>query len=139
MTTGEWQQIGVTWDGSNVRLYRNGGLENTVAQGGTPFNSSKDLRIGAFSDSAIQFDGPIDEVRLSSTARSGDWITTCYNNQNNPTASATAPFFTTLGTETGAGGEDPVPELPTIVLISVGLVGLVIYLWLKRRRLVYAP
>ena len=34
--------------------------------------------------SGTYFGGTIDEVRFSNTIRSGDWIKTCYNNQNDP-------------------------------------------------------
>ena len=34
-----------------------------------------------------QFEGDLDEVRISRVARSADWIATEYANQNNPAAS----------------------------------------------------
>jgi hypothetical protein len=45
-----------------------------------------------------QFDGMIDEVRISQTARSPQWISTEFNNQNTPGPAAGA-FFKSLGSE----------------------------------------
>jgi hypothetical protein len=43
------------------------------------------------------FDGTIDEARISNVARSAAWISTCYNNQYNPSS------FCTVGSEESAG------------------------------------
>ncbi len=42
------------------------------------------LQIGKPGDSTRNFQGQLDEVHISTTARSPDWILTEYNNQNNP-------------------------------------------------------
>jgi len=42
------------------------------------------LRIGRPGADQRYFDGMVDEVRISNTARSAEWIKTSYNNQNNP-------------------------------------------------------
>jgi len=51
------------------------------------------LRIGRPGADQRYFDGMVDEVRISNTARSADWIETCYNNQNSPSA------FCSVGSE----------------------------------------
>ncbi len=45
------------------------------------------------------FNGNMDEVRISNSARSADWITTEYNNQNSP-GNIGSPGFYTVGSET---------------------------------------
>jgi len=62
-------------------------------------NSTADVLIGAFLNSGTPaqfFNGTIDEVRVSATARSADWIKTSFNNQNNP------GDFLNFGPEIGA-------------------------------------
>ena len=44
----------------------------------------KDVRIARFTDRYNCLPGTIDEIRISSSARSADWIITEYQNQNNP-------------------------------------------------------
>lgn len=48
-----------------------------------------------------RFNGTIDEVRISAIARSGDWVNTCYYNQNDPLT------FYTVG-----------PQLPTFIIAT---------------------
>lgn len=69
----------------------------------------------------------MDEVRISATARSWDWIKTKYNNQNSPST------FYSVGGEMPTGGAEPVPELPTIILFCIGLIVLAGYAMLRRR------
>jgi Concanavalin A-like lectin/glucanases superfamily/Domain of unknown function (DUF2341) len=67
----------------------NGNLSGT---GGPSWAIAKDVvNAGRF------WNGTIDEVRVSSVARSADWITTEYNNQSAPGT------FATLGTEVSTG------------------------------------
>jgi hypothetical protein len=42
------------------------------------------VKIGMSDTSLAYFDGSIDEVRISDTARSAGWIATEYNNQSQP-------------------------------------------------------
>jgi len=44
------------------------------------------LRIGRPGADQRYFDGMVDEVRISDTARSADWIKTCFNNQDSPSS-----------------------------------------------------
>ena len=77
---------------------------------------------------ADYFNGILDEVRISNTVRSANWILTSYNNQNS------AATFYTVGSETPTGGANPVPELPTILLLSVGVIALAGYVLLRRQK-----
>ena len=85
VTFNQLQHVVVTWDGStlgaNVHIYLNGeeivyGWQGNGAE--LTSDVAEPLRIGT------GFDGIIDEVRLSDSARSADWIKTEYNNQNTP-------------------------------------------------------
>jgi len=76
--------------------YVNGASDNTAAANGTINTASKPTWIGKNgSFNCCFFTGGIDEVRISSVARSANWITTEYNNQSAPGT------FATLGTEIG--------------------------------------
>ncbi|MBZ0158389.1 MAG: LamG domain-containing protein [Alphaproteobacteria bacterium] len=61
-----------TWDGSNIRIYVNGILENTVAKSGTlNFDNTKKLRIGCSRNAGTEnFLGTIREVYLFNRALS---------------------------------------------------------------------
>ncbi|MCK4614446.1 MAG: DUF2341 domain-containing protein, partial [Thermoplasmata archaeon] len=85
-TTTAWHHIGVTYDLSTDYwiLFVNGEVEH---YGSTSFyaGSSSNLYIGSWDNTGcFCADGTIDDVRISDTARSGDWIKTEYNNQNSP-------------------------------------------------------
>lgn len=74
-----------TYDGSQMKVYVNGVLDNTFSLSGSIDTASIPLFIGKRGDNNLHFDGIIDEPRISGgIARSADWITTEYNNQNNP-------------------------------------------------------
>ena len=79
-----------------------------------PVTSTRTAKIGIWDDvSSFPFNGLIDEVRLSSTARSSDWILTSYNNQSSPSS------FYNVGAE-----EIPEVEIISISLLTDGLVEL---------------
>jgi hypothetical protein len=76
-------------------LYVNGVLDATTAQSVDRFTTTGSGRIALAQTpgQTNQFLGRLDEVRISTTARSADWIATTYNNQNNPAS------FYSVGTE----------------------------------------
>ena len=83
----KWYHIVATWDGNYPKLYVNGELEATGSQYIGPLDSSsyKDY-IGVLTDESnwrYFFNGSIDEVRISSVARSADWIKATYYSLNN--------------------------------------------------------
>ena len=65
-----WYHIAATYDGSNLRVYVNGALENTSAES-TPTSSSTGLKIGKAENAASSsgFNGRITQARVSNTAR----------------------------------------------------------------------
>jgi hypothetical protein len=73
---GQWTQIDVVYDGSNAKLYKNGGLLKTVtATGGIVYGGSQQIIAGALSSaSTIQFDGFNAVMRIRDVAMSDDDI-----------------------------------------------------------------
>jgi hypothetical protein len=85
LVTGSWYYVTATYDSAThtAYIYVNGVLDATsTAITGSILTSTDDAYIGY---TGARFNGTIDEVRLSDTARSADWIATEYNNESNPT------------------------------------------------------
>ena len=88
-----WYYALVTYDGSNEKLYVNGQLLTTTAASGSVNNSITPLCLSAESHTGTSctgdsvtgnFNGTIDEARVSNSARTSDWINTEYLNQATP-------------------------------------------------------
>ena len=85
LSTEQWHYLVGTWDGSDMRLYIDGGETDSRGFSGTIDSTSNPTFIGSYNGVANQAPlGIIDEVRLSDIARSAEWILTSYNNQNSP-------------------------------------------------------
>ena len=77
-----WHQVVYSYDGTTERFYIDG-----VAAGSNVASlvwDANNWRLGMNTDSDHQYKGVLDEVRISNSVRSADWITTEYNNQNSP-------------------------------------------------------
>ena len=91
LSTGTWAYVGLTWDASSeqLQLLRNGHVVGSGSRdGGTLYDYSSDPYpcIGNYNGSNDRnFDGLIDECRLSNVARNASWMRTCYNNVVNTT------------------------------------------------------
>ncbi|MDD3007163.1 MAG: LamG domain-containing protein [Candidatus Pacebacteria bacterium] len=83
---GEWSHVVATYDSTaasgNMRIYVDGILKGSQTVLGAITSTTGDINIG--NNSFYAFNGAIDEVRISNTARSVDWIVTEYNNQSSP-------------------------------------------------------
>ncbi|MEK7626867.1 MAG: LamG-like jellyroll fold domain-containing protein [Patescibacteria group bacterium] len=80
ISTGVWIYVVVTWDGSNVKHYLNGVLDQTQAQGGVPEVTGVKTWIGAVEGlSPNYFNGQIDEVRIYNRALSATEVADIYN------------------------------------------------------------
>ncbi len=104
LSTGTLYYLTLTYDSTNgLKGYVNASLDNSAAANGVVAAMTSGIGIGYLQVFNLSFwDGPIDEVRLASVARSADWITTEYNNQSAPGT------FETLGTEgTGCPAATP--------------------------------
>lgn len=73
---GAWTKLTVVYDGSQAQLYRDGNAEG-AAQSVNDVNINL-VNIGRTSNGYGPLDGKMDEVRISSTARSADWIKASY-------------------------------------------------------------
>jgi hypothetical protein len=81
-----------TFDGSNLRLYKDGSLLAGPTAASPTTSSTPGATIGSVTG-VFCWNGDIDEVRISSTNRSANWVTAEYNNQNSPGT------FITMGIE----------------------------------------
>jgi hypothetical protein len=86
-SSGVWTHFVCTADGSTLRIYKNGTvISQTASYNGTIKSITKDVTAGRLrqEDNLYSYGGSLDEVRISSAARSADWISTEYNNQSSP-------------------------------------------------------
>jgi len=88
VTRNGWMHVVLTYDGINLRVYKNGTLASTQLIPSTPsiISNNQPLYFGYESDYADYFRGIIDEARLSASAKPEGWILTEYNNQYNPSS-----------------------------------------------------
>lgn len=83
ISSGSQTYITFTKNNSGRAIYIDGSLNNSD-NNTTNFNTNNNpLHI---STNGYPINGMVDEVRISNIARSSEWITTEYNNQNNPSA-----------------------------------------------------
>ncbi len=89
LAAGGWIHLCAVYDGSTLRVYRDGALlDADTAQSGIMIDSTVPCNAGARLSGGVYkdfFGGTLDELRISSTARSADWILAEFNNQNRPT------------------------------------------------------
>lgn len=89
-----WHHLVGISDGTGVRTYLDGSLDSAQTSAGTVSNitSSLNFFIGNISGEALNFANLIDEVRVSMTDRSADWIATEFNNQDDPAGFFQSPL-----------------------------------------------
>jgi hypothetical protein len=81
-STGQWYHVVGTYDQSTMKIYVNGVLENTKTQTGTISDYLQGITFGKYqNDNVSNFNGKIDEVRISTDARNADWVKLSYMNQ----------------------------------------------------------
>ncbi|MFX1482435.1 MAG: DUF2341 domain-containing protein [Promethearchaeota archaeon] len=105
VTGGSWHQIVATYDGSLMRIYVDGVQDPNVLSKTNaiePSSFEKAFWIGQGDQPqnktwSAEWDGQIDEVRVSDIVRSTGWIQTQFENQNDP-----ASFFS-VGVEESIG------------------------------------
>lgn len=102
LTTGSWNHVVWIYNGAGsgdadkIKCYVDGVDQSLTMTGTIPASlpaATAELQIGRLNTLNRYWNGLIDEVRYESTNRSGDWVTTTFNNQSNPSA------FMTIGLE----------------------------------------
>lgn len=75
VTVGSWQHVAGVWDGSEIRIYINGQLENTTSGvTGSDFATTSNPIVFGYNSINERFLGSIDESRIWSTARTATEI-----------------------------------------------------------------
>ena len=103
VTGGTWHHIAATYDGSLMRIYVDGVQDpNVLAKTDAilPSAFEQGFWIGHGDQPkdkvwSAEWDGQIDEVRISDVVRSADWVHTEFNNQYDPSG-----FYSVSGEET---------------------------------------
>jgi arylsulfatase A-like enzyme len=82
VSTGQWHQVVHTWEPGDSKVYIDGVLEGTSKGRQAPLNLRQPARlwIGGWYDH-FDFQGLIDEVRVSDRVRSAEWIRFEFENQ----------------------------------------------------------
>ncbi|MCA9378871.1 DUF2341 domain-containing protein, partial [Candidatus Dojkabacteria bacterium] len=97
LNNGSWHYVAGTYDGSDARVFIDGVEKNSAPRTSSVLhNAGNDMWIGLQSTSTAYFAGGVEEVRVSSTPRSADWLLTEYNNQISPST-----FYAVGEQETG--------------------------------------
>ncbi|MDD3002945.1 MAG: DUF2341 domain-containing protein [Candidatus Shapirobacteria bacterium] len=81
-TIGNWHQIGMVWDGSNIYMYIDGiKRSGSCPRSTTMVSSTSPLDIGRISgsDNTYQFPGQFDDVRIYNYALTPEQVKTLYN------------------------------------------------------------
>lgn len=85
ITVGVWTHIAVTYNGSKIYTYINGQPDNNANASGSFASKGYAAIIGWENGWNSQYlNGTVDELKISSSARSADWLATEYNNQSSP-------------------------------------------------------
>jgi hypothetical protein len=97
ITDTNWHHVGAYSNGTSLKLFTDGVVHSNSGStpSGIPYDSnSLWMGVGIWGGNPVDyFDGIIDEVRVSNTARSACWIGTEYRNQGSPST------FFTVGNE----------------------------------------
>lgn len=80
VTAGSWVHLAAVYNGTDLRIYRNGSLDITpVSYSSGIHNGTAEFRLGRHSSSAYPYDGLLDEVAIFDRALSADEIISIYN------------------------------------------------------------
>lgn len=81
-----WYYTTMVWNGTNVQIYINGAADGTAGAMASFPTTTNMFKIGTRWNNTVNrsMNGLLDEIRVSNTARSADWIATEYANQNTP-------------------------------------------------------
>ncbi|MDQ1651830.1 MAG: hypothetical protein QOI35_1030, partial [Cryptosporangiaceae bacterium] len=95
--TGTWNRFAMTFGGSSLRMYLNLSAGTATATGGaTIAHTATPVRLGSMQTNGNYYQGELDEVRISTVARSTAWLQAEYYNQ------MSGSTFLSAGTETAS-------------------------------------
>ncbi len=94
LSANTWYHVVGTWDGTTRRVYLNGSQDGYDTRTGTIGTDTRTFQIGGRAGTDLS-NGILDEIRISSVARSTAWVRTAYNNQSSPST-----FYALGGEET---------------------------------------
>lgn len=89
-SVGTFYKITCTYDQVNMKTYINGVFADSEGQTDAIVSSSEQIYIGNNTLANIPSAHVLEEVRISKTAKTADWITIEYNNENSPSTFASA-------------------------------------------------
>ena len=127
LTAGDWCHLAVVWDGTARRMYANGVLVGSDAQG--PGDSGDGwLYVGANNgNGANNFGGAIDEIRISDRGRSSNWVAATHQTMNDDNfatyelmITAAPPSGIAASSATMNGAVGLADGLPTTVTLFYG-------------------
>lgn len=91
MTAAAWQLVGITKTGTTIKCYKNGVAGTTLTATSETASGTIIVGIGKSLAANSNFNGLMDQVQLSNTLFSANWIAAMYNNQFAPNS-----FFTVV-------------------------------------------
>jgi hypothetical protein len=105
VTTGSWHYVQGIYNGTNFLTYFDGAVDRSTTTG-VAAGAGGPVYIGSDFAAANFFKGMMDEIRVSNTVKSADWIKAEYYNQNNQTTFTTvsANFTTNAANAKAIGG-----------------------------------
>jgi serine protease AprX len=95
--SGFWEHVAATWDGSTLRLYRNGALIGSEPFVGAPGEPAVNLTVGAYPGSAAPLNADLDEVAVYDRALSAADVRGHYSGCRNVAAATEASYTATAG------------------------------------------
>lgn len=88
ISSNTWHHIAAQRDGSTLRIYVDGvdatnppEVDGTAGLAGQLQDAEWGLRVGSENGTNFKYHGLLDELRISSSARSAGWVKLCYENQ----------------------------------------------------------
>ena len=118
-----WVYVGVTWTGTAIQLYYNGSTDGSSLAASAAVATSGDCLVGNQGTAGVaDWDGLLDEVQISSSARSANWISTSYQNLNAPSAfySITALVFGTFEINEKIELEEQIKDVAIFAVTEAG-------------------
>lgn len=122
LSTATWYYLTATYSSAaGLAGYVNGASDATVGSTGNPISTlTENLQIGNdITNSGRNWNGTMDEIRVSNIVRSVGWVSTDYNNQSAPDKAnySTAGFYT-VGSEQSSGATPATPVANMTILLN---------------------